>query len=187
MAPNSPQQAAPTGCGRATPRSRHGHRGREPDRVFKLSDDERIAVGRDEQAGLRPGRRPFRLTVSAYATDRHQFTVNVGQAPDEWPAQQVTANLAADQVKGDQLCRPAKRQPRGAAARWARHGGGPARGRAKGGRVLPRWRQDVLRISPRVPVRPSWTARLSPMSPIVQIIPTTGTVAPGASSLNWIF
>jgi GntR family transcriptional regulator len=50
---------------------------------FKLPDDGRVAVFEVRRTAFDQDGRPFRLTVSVYPTDRNQFTINVGQVPDE--------------------------------------------------------------------------------------------------------
>jgi GntR family transcriptional regulator len=52
---------------------------------FKLPDDGRVAVFEVRRTAFDQDGRPFRLTVSVYPTDRNQFTINVGQVPDELP------------------------------------------------------------------------------------------------------
>jgi len=52
---------------------------------FKLPDDGRVAVFEVRRTAFDESSRPFRLTVSVYPADRNQFTVNVGQVPDELP------------------------------------------------------------------------------------------------------
>jgi len=52
---------------------------------FKLPDDGRVAVFEVRRTAFDQDGQPFRLTVSVYPTDRNQFTVNVGQVPDELP------------------------------------------------------------------------------------------------------
>jgi GntR family transcriptional regulator len=52
---------------------------------FKLADDGRIAVFEVRRTAFDESGEPFRLTVSIYPTDRNQFTVNVGQVPNELP------------------------------------------------------------------------------------------------------
>jgi len=57
---------------------------------FKLPDDGRVAVFEVRRTAFDQKRRPYRLTVSIYPTDRNQFTINVGQVPDELPDQPKT-------------------------------------------------------------------------------------------------
>jgi GntR family transcriptional regulator len=52
---------------------------------FKLPDDGRVAVFEVRRTAFDQGGQPFRLTVSVYPTDRNQFTINVGQVPEELP------------------------------------------------------------------------------------------------------
>jgi len=52
---------------------------------FKLPDDGRVAVFEVRRTAFDQDGQPFRLTVSVYPTDRNQFTINVGQVPDELP------------------------------------------------------------------------------------------------------
>jgi GntR family transcriptional regulator len=54
---------------------------------FKLPDDGRVAVFEVRRTAFDEQGRPFRLTISVYPTDRNEFTVNVGQVPDEIPDQ----------------------------------------------------------------------------------------------------
>jgi GntR family transcriptional regulator len=50
---------------------------------FMLPDDGRVAVFEVLRTAFGDGGEPFRLTVSVYPTDRNQFAVYVGKAPDE--------------------------------------------------------------------------------------------------------
>jgi GntR family transcriptional regulator len=50
---------------------------------FKLPLDGGVAVFEVRRTAFDQDGKPFRLTVSVYSTDRNQFTVNVGQVPDE--------------------------------------------------------------------------------------------------------
>jgi GntR family transcriptional regulator len=54
---------------------------------FKLPDDGRVSVFEVRRTAFDQDGRPFRLTASVYPTDRNQFTINVGQVPDELPNQ----------------------------------------------------------------------------------------------------
>jgi len=54
---------------------------------FKLPDDGRVAVFEVRRTAFDQHGQPFRLTISVYPTDRNQFTVNVGDVPDEIPEQ----------------------------------------------------------------------------------------------------
>jgi len=67
---------------------------------FKLPDDGRVAVFEVRRTAFGQDGKPFRLTVSVYPTDRNQFTINVGQVPDELPAQPKSA-VRADSQSGD--------------------------------------------------------------------------------------
>jgi GntR family transcriptional regulator len=55
---------------------------------FRLPDDGRVAVFEVRRTAFDKDRQPFRLTVSVYPADRNQFTINVGQVPDELREQQ---------------------------------------------------------------------------------------------------
>jgi GntR family transcriptional regulator len=57
---------------------------------FKLPDDGRVAVFEVRRTAFDQDGQSFRLTVSVYPTDRNQFTINVGQVPDELPDQPKT-------------------------------------------------------------------------------------------------
>jgi GntR family transcriptional regulator len=59
---------------------------------FKLPDDGRVAVFEVRRTAFDQDGTPFRLTVSVYPTDRNQFTINVGQVPDEVPEHAETAD-----------------------------------------------------------------------------------------------
>jgi GntR family transcriptional regulator len=50
---------------------------------FKLPDDGRVAVFDFRRTAFDQDYRPFRLSVSVYPSDRNQFTINVGQVPDD--------------------------------------------------------------------------------------------------------
>jgi GntR family transcriptional regulator len=50
---------------------------------FKLPDDGRVAVFEVQRAAFDEHSLPFRLTISVYPADRNQFTVSVGQVPDD--------------------------------------------------------------------------------------------------------
>ncbi len=50
---------------------------------FKLPDDGRVAVFEVRRTAFDQHGQPFRLTISVYPADRNQFTVNVGNVPDE--------------------------------------------------------------------------------------------------------
>jgi len=58
---------------------------------FKLPDDGRVAVFEVRRTAFDQDGRPFRLTISVYPTDRNQFTINVGQVPEELPDHPETA------------------------------------------------------------------------------------------------
>jgi GntR family transcriptional regulator len=64
---------------------------------FKLPDDGRVAVFEVRRAAFDQHGEPFRLTVSVYPTDRNQFTINVGQVPDELPPTQESPAPADNQ------------------------------------------------------------------------------------------
>jgi GntR family transcriptional regulator len=64
---------------------------------FKLPDDGRVAVFEVRRTAFDHDGKPFRLTVSVYPADRNQFTVNVGQVPDELPEHPATAGRADSQ------------------------------------------------------------------------------------------
>ena len=68
---------------------------------FKLPDDGRVAVFEVRRTAFDQDGRPFRLTVSIYPADRHQFTINVGQVPDEVLDHPETAGRA-DSKSGHQ-------------------------------------------------------------------------------------
>ena len=67
---------------------------------FKLPDDGRVAVFDVRRTAFDQDGRPFRLTVSVYPTDRNQFTINVGQVPDELPDPPNIAARADSQSGG---------------------------------------------------------------------------------------
>jgi GntR family transcriptional regulator len=50
---------------------------------FKLPDDGRVAVLEVFRTAFDGHGQPFRLTVSVYPADRNQFTIKVGEVPDE--------------------------------------------------------------------------------------------------------
>ena len=58
---------------------------------FKLPYDGRVAVFEVRRTAFDQHGQPFRLTISVYPTDRNQFTVNVGDVPDEIPQQSSTS------------------------------------------------------------------------------------------------
>jgi GntR family transcriptional regulator len=64
---------------------------------FKLPDDGRVAVFEVRRTAFDQDGEPFRLTVSVYPADRNQFTINVGQVPDELPDQPENAGQADSQ------------------------------------------------------------------------------------------
>jgi len=66
---------------------------------FKLPDDGRVAVFEVRRTAFDQHGEPFRLTVSVYPTDRNQFTINVGQVPDELPPAQESP-VPADSQSG---------------------------------------------------------------------------------------
>ena len=73
---------------------------------FKLPDDGRVAVFEVRRTAFDQHSQPFRLTISVYPTDRNQFTVNVGDVPDEIPEQSSASadlpshkDMRADAVK----------------------------------------------------------------------------------------
>jgi GntR family transcriptional regulator len=49
---------------------------------FRLPDDGRISVVEQRRTAYSDDGRPVRLTVSVYPADRNQFSVVVGQVPD---------------------------------------------------------------------------------------------------------
>jgi GntR family transcriptional regulator len=61
---------------------------------FKLPADGRVAVFEVRRTAFDQDGHPFRLTVSVYPTDRNQFTINVGQVPDELPPRTESADQA---------------------------------------------------------------------------------------------
>jgi GntR family transcriptional regulator len=67
---------------------------------FKLPDDGRVAVFEVRRTAFDQEGQPFRLTISVYPTDRNQFTINVGQVPDELPAPPKSAAAADSQSGG---------------------------------------------------------------------------------------
>jgi len=58
---------------------------------FKLPYDGRVAVFEVRRTAFDQHGQPFRLTISVYPTDRNQFTVNVGDVPDEIQQQSSTS------------------------------------------------------------------------------------------------
>ena len=69
---------------------------------FKLPDDGRVAVFEILRVAFDQDRKPFRLTISVYPSDRNQFAINVGQVPaeiadpaPEYANQQHTASAGA--------------------------------------------------------------------------------------------
>jgi GntR family transcriptional regulator len=52
---------------------------------FKLPDDGRVAVFEVRRTAFDQKGSPMRLTISIYPADRNQFTVTVGEVPDEIP------------------------------------------------------------------------------------------------------
>jgi GntR family transcriptional regulator len=54
---------------------------------FKLPEDGRVAVFEVRRTAFDQAGQPFRLTVTVYPSDRNQFSINVGQVPDELPDQ----------------------------------------------------------------------------------------------------
>jgi GntR family transcriptional regulator len=64
---------------------------------FKLPVDGRVAVFEVRRTAFDPDGQPFRLTVSVYPTDRNQFTINVGQVPDELPPSTESGDQADSQ------------------------------------------------------------------------------------------
>jgi GntR family transcriptional regulator len=64
---------------------------------FKLPDDGRVAVFEVRRTAFDQDGEPFRLTVSVYPADRNQFTINVGEVPDELPDQPENAGQADSQ------------------------------------------------------------------------------------------
>ena len=55
-------------------------------RFFGLADDGHIAVIETRRTAFDESGAPFSLTVSIYPADRNEFTLNVGQIPDEFAA-----------------------------------------------------------------------------------------------------
>jgi GntR family transcriptional regulator len=65
---------------------------------FKLPPDGRIGVFEIFRAGFDQTRKPMRLTITVFPTDRNQFVVNVGDVPpltssDERQAQQASSGI----------------------------------------------------------------------------------------------
>jgi GntR family transcriptional regulator len=70
---------------------------------FKLPDDGRVAVFEVRRTAFGQQRSPIRLTVSIYPADRNEFTVTVGDVPDEIPA---ASGSSGQHAQADERARP---------------------------------------------------------------------------------